>query len=168
MLCLCMHFGWEGVCVACLLIGVCACGVVYSCKISLPQLGSASRYLYGSSALFSPSQCFHLPFGIWLPLSVALCSVWNLFPPSFVVWIHRRIAAVVSSSLIDSKPFLFLSLSFCLSVFATSAPAPVVPPPVSLSFPRWENRNGERAAGQPADRRTNTKTRMRCLVHCVR
>lgn len=97
---------------------------------------------------------FPSPFGTWLPpFCRSLCEICSLLicymnPP----WI----AAVVSSSLIDSNPSFFLSLSHSASALATSAPTPVVPPPLSLSIPRWEYRNRKWAAGQPADRREST------------
>lgn len=97
------------------------CWLVWPCMhvgsvlvyISLPQLGSASHCLYGSSALF-PSLCFHLPLGLdSLFLSL---SVWNLFPPH-----------LLCESTMDSSSCVFLphwlqslllsySLSFCLCI----------------------------------------------------
>lgn len=114
-----MHFGWEGVCV-CLFVDWCdracvrMCMVVYSCKSACCNL-EAPAGIFMDRQPFFPSQCFHLPFGIWLPLSVALHSVWNLFPP------HSLCESTVDSSSCVFlphwlQPLPSLSLSFCLCV----------------------------------------------------
>lgn len=145
------HFGWEGVCVNCVdwCDRACAWGV-YLCK-------SACHMWAAPAGVFMDRQPFLHPCvstSPWASTSSFWCSLCEIWPP-FICCVNPPwiAAAVVSSSLIGFNPSFCASLS--ISVFAASAPTPVVPPPVRLSIPRWENRNGKGAAGQPADKRKN-------------
>ena len=163
--CLRMHFGWGGVFVV--LVDRCdrACmWGVYGCKSACHIRGAPAGVFMDRQPFFRP----RVSISLWDSTPSFCCSLCEICSPP-----HLLCESTMNSSscvflphwLQPLLPSFHPSLLFLfISALPLSAPAPVVPPPLGRSFPRWENRDGEGAAGQPEDRRTNGTFSAFCLM----